>query len=90
MTHHLPGRLSKIESDVKKEEKESKDESRESLGLVVKVLATLVTALLQLAVSNPDEGIPAAKIQEALYACNAVCAVQYSAVHLPLQGWRTC
>jgi dynactin 1 len=39
-----------------------------SLALVVKVLASLGKALLQLAVSNPDEGVPAAKVQEALHA----------------------
>jgi dynactin 1 len=39
-----------------------------SLALVAKVLATLGKALLQIAVSNPDEGVPAAKVQEALHA----------------------
>ena len=39
-----------------------------SLALVIKVLASLGKSLLQLAVSNPECGVPAPKVQEALHS----------------------
>merc|ERR1719400_1945585 len=39
-----------------------------SLALVIKVLASLGKSLLQLAVSNPECGVPSPKVQEALHS----------------------
>ena len=43
-------------------------EAAVSLSLVIKIISSFGKSLMTMATSNPDQGVPAAKLQEALHA----------------------